>query len=166
MSDFTEDDGYYEYDAEAGDDDDYFDAGVVQDHEADEGGGEFDPAALEAFAQDVQVDIDKLGKRLDRHITGAELETIAKGVLEQLERGETVDPGAALDSFYEQSGTTRPDPGGTMNERAAYYEQRFADIKPATEKDAERMYDLDNARDRQDYMVARMAGDEFEETYE
>ena len=143
------DDRYYDYE----DDDDFEDDAYQDDHEA---------ALLEAFelfSADVNEGVARMAGKLDRRLTASEKEAIVNGPVEQAARGESIDVERVLDSYYEWSGTSRPEMNTTAG-RTEYIMQRLAENAPSTVDD-DREYDLDDPKDRVAFMEARMQGAEF-----
>lgn len=144
--------------ADTGDDDwDDDDSIAGADHDDEE--QELDPGT-QRLMHDAATDLDRMAIRRGRPMTREEREVAAYVAHEQASRGQPLDLEAGVAAYYEDTGKTRPDTDSTAG-RAEFYRQRLAELDPPAERDPDREYDLDNQKDRHDYMAARLDGEEF-----
>lgn len=118
--------------------------------------------AFEAFSQDLSAEVERTQNKLGRRLTMAEKEAVAFQGIEQAARGQDFNVEASLEDHYRALGTAPPDMD-THSGRTAYMQQRLEETNSTPIVDEDREYDLDNAKDRADYMHARMQGAEFED---
>ncbi|MGH3339442.1 MAG: hypothetical protein ACRDPL_11495, partial [Propionibacteriaceae bacterium] len=71
----------------------------------------------------------------------------------QAEQYDAIDAGTAFDHIYEQAGEKPPDLDSTQD-RVKWMTERYQDGQPAAD-DSDRTFDLDDAKDGQQYMLER-----------
>lgn len=110
------------------------------------------------LAQQAEEDAGQFEQRLGRKMTDREATRLAAEQLAQVTRGAPLD----VDQAAAAAGVKSYD---AMNsrEQAAAMAERMRELDPQRGQDADRVFDLDNSRDADDYMVMRLQGHEFQD---
>lgn len=132
------------------------DAEDVYDDSYEEGAG--DDEAMAGLAEAIGTDNDRLEQQLGRPLLHSEMETATREILEDVRDGRPVDVERATSSHWGGKQLDLDNRGDRVKWMTAAAEEREL---PGPPEDPDREYDLDNTRDRRDFMAARLAGDEF-----
>lgn len=116
------------------------------------------------FLKDVRREYNRIEQTRGYPLTQREVDALAERFAEQAERYGEISGQDALADYHEHGGR-KYDVDNNRHDRRAWMTERFNDQRAAnqSEDDSDRLYDMDDRRDRVDYMAQRAQGAEFDD---